>query len=132
MYNLYGILGISLIVLLIGSIISIGGLIYAMEVKLPYRKKLRYEVYPDTAKVIKKEHVTPYTNTYIIAIGKIMVPQTIYYSEAFNVFLTYDGKEYCFNDEELYNLLEVGDSIYVMVHKGFNKKNEVKDIYLGK
>lgn len=130
MTNLYGIFGISFLVMLIGVIIAIGALIYAIEMKT-YRKKLRYEIYPDTAKVKSKEHVAAYTTTCMVLIGKIMMPQTTYHSEKFNVCLVHDGKEYCFNNEEMYNLLEVGDSVYVMVHKGFNKRNEVKDIYLG-
>ncbi len=55
-----------------------------------------------------------------------MVPHTQYYDEEYNVYLMYEGEEYCFDDENLYNSVNVGDMIRVLVHKGYNKQNELK------
>ena len=120
MYILFGFL----LLLIIGSVIW---LIYEKIIAI-YHMKLRYETFPSRAKVCKKEYEDEYTN--IIMVGKVMVPQTHYYDEEYNVYLMYNGEQYCFDDEELYNSVNIGDTVHVLVHKGYNKKDELKHVYL--
>ena len=111
------------IVLLIGGVLI--WIIYKIVTSI-YHKTLRYETFPSSAKVCNAEYVEEYT-TWIYC-GKTMIPQ--FHDEEFNVYLMYEGTEYCFDDEELYNSVNIGNNIPVVVHKGYNKRNEVKHIYL--
>ncbi|MBR4110805.1 MAG: hypothetical protein IKK43_03870 [Clostridia bacterium] len=53
-----------------------------------------------------------------------------YHAEEYSVCIKYDGKEFCRDDEKLYKSVEVGDEVRVLVHKGYNKHNKLKHIYL--
>lgn len=110
------------VLLIVGLLIWI---IYEIVIAI-YHKTLRYETFPSSAKVCNAKYEEEYT-TWIYS-GKTMIPQ--FHDEEFNVYLMYEGKEYCFDDEELYNSVNIGDIIPVLVHKGYNKKNELKHIYL--
>ena len=114
---------IGILVLFVGGLIVWG--IYALVVAI-YRKTLRYETFPSTAKVCNKEYEDEYT-TYIM-IGEIMTPQ--FHDEEYNVYLLYEGEEHCFDYEDLYEKVNVDDVIRVIVHKGYNKHDEVKHVYL--
>lgn len=57
-----------------------------------------------------------------------MVPQ--FNDEEYNVYLMYEGKSHCIDNEELYEKVNVGDIVRVKVHNGYNKQNEVKYVYL--
>ena len=94
---------------------------------------LRYEDFSEVVKVVRKEHKDAYT-TYMSTItstGKtttMLIP--IFHDEEFNVYLGYKGNEHCFDDEDMYDSLKVGDKVNVVVHEGYNKKGELKNTYL--
>lgn len=91
-----------------------------------YRKTLRYETFyanvPVCEKEYEKEHIT-----YVMT-GKVMVPQ--FHDRKYNVYLMYEGKSHSIDSEELYGRVNVGEIVRVKVHKGYNKRDEVKDVYL--
>lgn len=95
-----------------------------------YHKTLRYEVFLDTAVVCNKEYEEGYTTTTVLPVGKVMVPQTHYHDEEYNVYLMYEGAKHCFDDEDLYKKVSIGDECHVLVHKGYNKFNQLKNVYL--
>ena len=76
------------------------------------------------------EYEDEYTTTTMIMVGKTMIPQMHHHDEEYNVYLMYDGEEYCFDDENLYNSVNVGNMVRVVVHKGYNKHNQLKHVYL--
>ena len=115
-----------LVLLLAGIVIWI---IYEIIIAI-YHKTLRYETFPSTAKVCKMEFEDEYTTTTMIMVGKTMIPQKYHHDEEYNVYLMYDGEEYCFDDENLYNSVNVGNMVRVVVHKGYNKHNQLKHVYL--
>lgn len=95
---------------------------------------LRYEEFHELVEVIRKNYQKEETN-YIpmtISTGEttttIMTP--IFHDEEFNVYLVYKGNEYCFNDEDMFNSLKVGDKVNVVVHEGYNQKGDLKNTYL--
>ena len=95
-----------------------------------YHKTLRYETFLSTAKVCKMEYEDGYTTTHMINMGWTMIPQGRHHDAEYNVYLMYDGEEYCFNDEKLYHSVNVGNMVRVVVHKGYNKHNQLKHVYL--
>lgn len=46
----------------------------------------------------------------------------------YNVYVLYEGEEYCIDNKELYDSVKVGDTIEVMVTKSFNKSGKLKNI----
>ncbi len=116
-----------ILVLLIGGIVIF--VIYEIIIAI-YHKTLRYEMFLSTAKVCNKEYEGEHTTTTMTMVGKVMVPQTHYHDEEYNVYLMYDRKQYCFDDENLYKSVNVGDMVRVLVHEGYNKRNELKHVYL--
>lgn len=126
MYVVYILCGITALLIVIAVILGIYELIKAI-----YHKTLRYETFPGIAKVCKKEYEDEYTTTTMLYMGEnLLLPQNHHYDEEYNVYLMYEGEEYCFDDEELYNSVKIGDSVRVLVHKGYNKSDDVKHVYL--
>ena len=116
------ILLVILILLFVGLVIWI-----ICEISMAaYHKTLRYETFFSTAEVCKKKYEEEYTT--MLYIGKVYMPQI--HEEEYNVYLMYDGKQYCFDDENLYNSVDVGDIVNVVIHEGYNKQNELKYVYL--
>lgn len=95
-----------------------------------YRKTLRYDTFSSTAQVCYKEYEEEYSTTSFIHVDKVLVPHTQEHDEEYKVYLMFEDKEYVFDDENLYKEVNVGDSIRVTVHKGYNKKDELKHVYL--
>lgn len=99
-----------------------------------HKKVLRYEEFYELVDVGRKDHQNAYT-TYTSSSafnGKtvIAIIAQIFHDEEFNVHLVYKGKEYCFNDEDMFNSLEVGDKVKVIVHEGYNQKGKLENTYL--
>ena len=42
----------------------------------------------------------------------------------------YEGKEHCFNNNNLYESTNIGDNADILVHKGCNAQDKLKDVYL--
>lgn len=95
-------------------------------IKAAYCKTLRYEEFPDNAIVKRKEYVGEYTSSTWGE--KAFMPQ--YHCEENNVYLMYEGKEYCFNNKKLSNQVNEKDKVPVLVHKGYNKANVLKHTYI--
>lgn len=95
-----------------------------------YHKTLRYEITPSIAIVGNKEYTAAYTTTTMIWVGKTMVPQVHFHDAEYNVYLIYNQKSYPFNNKDLYDNVDTGHKINVLVHKGYNKNNELQHIYL--
>lgn len=116
-----------ILVLLLGGFVI--WIIYEIIIAI-YHKTLRYEMFPSTAKVCKIKYEPAYTTTTMIMVGKTIIPQRHHHDEEYNVYLMYEGEEYCFDDKKIYNSVNVGDMVSVVVHKGYNKHNELKHVYL--
>lgn len=104
-------------------------LIYEIIIQI-YHKTLRYETFPSSAKVCNKKYKDEYITTTRMMVGKVLLPQTHYHDEEYNVYLMYKGGQYRFDDKELYNSVNIGDIVRVLVHEGYNKKGELKYVYL--
>ena len=115
-----------LILLIVGVVIWM----FYEIIKSIYYLTLRYETFPSVAKVCKKEHENEYTTTTMMTVGNVMVPQFRHHDEEYNVYLMYEEQQHCINDEDLYNSVNIDDVVNIFVHKGYNKKDEVKDVYL--
>ena len=50
--------------------------------------------------------------------------------DEYNVYILYKGEKLCFDDEDLYEKVKVGDTVFVLIHKGFDKHGELKHTYL--
>lgn len=87
-------------------------------------KAIRFETTIIEAKVSKKNYVAEYTTTNIIMAGQIAFPLEEYHSEEFNVFITFDGQEFCLNDKDLFSRVNFGDFVKVRFIKGY-KKNKL-------
>lgn len=118
-----------LVVCIVISMGLVGYLVYLL-VEDFYIRHLEYETFEDTAVVDSCEYEEPYTTTTMMKVGKVMVPQLHHHDEEYNVWLEYEGELYCIDDEELFNSVEENEEIRVWVNKGYNRKGELKYIYL--
>ncbi len=118
-------------------VIVIGGvvvwLIYEACIA-PYNKLLRYEEFDELVDVGRKDHQDAYTTCTIssVSTGKAIITTItpIFHKEEFNVYLIYKGNEYCFDDKDMFDSLEVGDKVKAVVHEEYNQKGELKNTYL--
>lgn len=115
MYILLGIIAL----LVIGFVIWI---VYQCIITIYRKTALRYETTSDVAKVVGKD----YNDNLAL---RIATRNWALYDE-YNVYILYKGEKYCFNDEDLYEKVEVGDTVRVLIHKGFDKYGELKHTYL--
>jgi len=120
------ILFVILVLLLVGALIWL----FYKIIMVIYYKALRYETFPSTAEVCKKEYKDEHSTTTMILVGKVLVPRTVHYDAQYNVYLMYNSEKYCLDDEILYNSVNVGDIVRILVHNGYNKRNELKHVYL--
>ncbi len=81
---------------------------------------LRYETIHDVAKVVDKYYDE----------SAIKWATGIYAYDKYNVYILYKGEEYCFDDKELHEKVKIGDSVNILIHKGFNKCGKLKRTYL--
>ena len=80
-----------------------------------------------TATITDKEYKKTSTTMMHITTGKTttLIPQI--HPEKFFVTVEYKDLTETFDDEELYNSVECGDSIDITLYKTFNKKGELLD-----
>lgn len=123
------ILKVFLVFLVVVLVLAVILLVYNTVIVI-YRGTLEYETFSDTAMVSDMEYEDDYNTTTFVRSGKVTVPVTTYHDEEYNVYVTYEGEEYCLDDADLYEQVNIGDVIDVLVHKGYNKNGEVKHIYL--
>lgn len=90
-----------------------------------YRKKsLRYRIKRGEGIVIKKE----FDDRFITQIVTKTFPMGLF--NEYNVHILFRGKTYCFNDEELFKKVKVGDHVSILIHHGYDKQWNLKDTYL--
>ena len=99
-------------------------LVHKLAIAIYTKTGLRYETIRDVAKVIGKNSY----NTIVLQIATKMYPPVILFQ--YNVYILYNGEEYCFDDANLYGQVEAGDNVYVLIHNGYNKKGELKRTHL--
>ena len=85
---------------------------------------LRYETMRDVAKVVRKEE----DDNFVLQIATKTYPLGLW--DEYNVYLSYKGEEHCIDDEDLYEKVKVGDTVRILVHKGYNKNGELKRTYI--
>lgn len=90
-----------------------------------YRKTTwRYETTRDVAKVVDKE----YDDNFALQVITKTYPLGLY--DEYNVYILYKDEIHYFNDKDLYKKVKVGDTVHILIHKGFNKCGELKQTYL--
>lgn len=107
------------------SFISIYILVHGIK-----RTFLKYERFPAVVPVVDKEYKPAYIGTALVKNGKANVPQRINRPEEYNVFVEYRGERYTISNKELYEKINVGESIMIMVNVGTNEKGVEKDFYV--
>lgn len=95
-----------------------------------YYTTLKYKTHTETVTVLGKKFKPAYTSTTYVRAGKVTIPQTHHHTEKHDVYVDYEGETYCINDNDLFKKVEIGESIEVTVNEGYNRKGQVKNIYL--
>lgn len=116
-------MGIFLVIIVLLSSIIIIGLIIAFILYVQ-DNLLNYEEYSDIAIISKTEYGANFSSPLKLICGIINL------DDGFDVSLEYEGEEYWFDSEDLYKHVEVGDFVFVTVHKGKNKHGDIKNVYL--
>lgn len=116
-------------ILVLGLFFCFGALVYIIgwEIRKCF---LTYKKEPVTVKVVNKQHTAAYTTTIMMRVGKVTVPQMQHHPAKYEVILRWRGEDYPVDDEEVFNELEVGDTVLAMANVGYNKAGVEKDIYL--
>lgn len=78
------------------------------------------------AVVVGKEHIPRKSYTTVVSTGKTIVPVTRTQHEKFKVTVKYEGLTLTIDSEPLYNSLENGDSIQVLLVKKFDAEGQEK------
>lgn len=104
--------------------------IIASVSEVVYKVTLRYETFPSTAMVFKKEYEKEHSSKRLVMSGPFMASIPEEQPAKFKVYVMYGEKEHCLNSENLYNSVNLGDEISILVHEGYNKANELKYLYL--
>lgn len=86
-------------------------------------KKYEYKVVQVEGKVVKKEAIS----NEGIKTSKTTLPVGVF--AEYNVYIEIDGKTIDFDDEDLFRKVEVGDTVQLNVHKGYDKKGALRHEY---
>lgn len=78
------------------------------------------------AVVVGKEHIPRKTYTTVMSTGKTVVPVTRHRPEKFNVIVKYEELTLTIDSEAIFNSLENGDSIQVLLVKKFDSEGQEK------
>lgn len=90
---------------------------------------LRYERFHDIPVEVCKKECIKIHNEFL---PKQMEETSLieHYEEEYIVYVMFEGNEYSFINEKLYYETCVDEVIFVCVHKGYNRKGKLKNIYL--
>lgn len=110
-------------------VVLVGILTHSLRLNVQY-DKLQYEVIKDFTKVIDKDYLKQIKRTKMVKVGKTWEPQHYVQPEQYNVHLNYKGERHIFNCKDIYESVEVGDTIPIFVHTGYNEKGKVKHVFL--
>lgn len=95
---------------------------------LIYRKFLRYETVFSDVKITKVKLSSGCFHPVILMIEKTWMDKTDDENNTYyKVECIYEGKKYCTYTTILH--YSVGNIVPVEVHKGYNKKGKIKDVY---
>ena len=94
------------------------------------RSFLKYERFPAIVPIVDKEYKPAYIGSAFVQSGKINVPQRVSRQEEYNIFIEYRGERYAINNKELFEKVNVGEDIMIMVNVGCNEKGVEKDFYV--
>jgi predicted membrane protein len=114
------ILGALVVVVLIVLILFVIG---CFSVGVYRSKKYEYKVVRVEGKVVKKEAIS----NEGIKTSKTTLPIGVFVEH--NVYIEIDGKTIDFDDEELYRRVEVGDTVILDAHRGYDKKGRLRHEY---
>lgn len=78
------------------------------------------------AVIVEKEYIPSRTSTSFTKVGKSLIPITRTIPEKFYLTVEHDGLELTFDSEILYNSLENGESIQVLLVKKFDAEGQLK------
>lgn len=117
-------ISITSFVLSVSSILIFTGIIVlavTAGVKAAYKKlALQYAVFTvDGAKVVSK--------TFDGRPAKASDPEPLF--EDCQLVVRYMGQNYTFDDSEVYRRYEIGQTVRLLIHSGFNKNGVLKDTY---
>lgn len=88
-------------------------------------KATRFETTICQAKVVRKNYEPDCMSNECAFIGSMYLPVKKYHFERYNVFLIYDGCEFCIDDKNLFATANFGDYVEIKLTKGFDKKNHL-------
>lgn len=94
-------------------VIGIAILVVYFTTKAIYKKTLNYEVCADTATV-----------------SDLLCEEHTMFTPDYYVYVRYQGKEFCLQDENLYKEAVVGRDIAVDVHRGYNGAHKMRVMYI--
>ena len=117
---IFGIFGIIALVV-VGLVIC---LIYEIAMAIYRKTALRYETTSDVAKVVYKD----YDDNFAMQYATKTYPLGLF--DEYNVYILYNGEKHCFDDEDLYEKVKVGDIVHILIHNGYDKHGEIKHTYL--
>lgn len=88
--------------------------------------KLQYQTNFEVVIVCGKEYVPEYRSPIIIPGLPLsaMLINHLHYEAEYNIFLMYEGKKYCINDRNLYQSVDIGNTISVCMHRACDKKGK--------
>ena len=95
-----------------------------------YKATLNYKSHKETVIVLEKDFKGAYTTTTHVRVGKVTVPQIHHHSEEYNVYVNYEGVTYRINDNELFEVVVIGEKTEVTVYEGYDRKGRIRNIYL--
>lgn len=93
--------------------------------------KLRYEGHQELVKVVSKEHRYEYKLPYFMMSRDVYYPQYLQYPEEYIVNVECkNGETYSIKNMKLFESVQIDDMIEVWLNVGYDKNNEVKNIYV--
>lgn len=78
-----------------------------------------------TATVTNRNHAISYTTMMPIRNGKITTYIPQYHPATYHVTVSYEGVKQTFNNQELYESVEVGDTLQVILYHGYDRDNKL-------
>ena len=85
-----------------------------------------YETFHDFAIVVNKEYEKSNNTVNYVPAGVTMIPVVVNHEAKYEVYVLYEGKEYCIDDKRLYERANLGNEVVVTVKKGYINSNHVK------
>lgn len=77
------------------------------------------------ATVTDQSHMLAYTTMMPIRNGKITTYIPQYHPATYYVTVSYEGVKQTFNNQELYESVEVGDTLQVILYHGYDRDNKL-------